>query len=168
MKRIDFSYPANFLTELLLKSNALIFIYWSLLHNARGFKLMPSVQNPFVQQTKPKNFIYSPNKFKSKKNPFAQQIKFKSKTFTFWTGCCCIPSFAGVSILLVVIHASFYGNEPPRLPEVNVEVVTVMKDQPRTGAVEVMQNASIIPKTRVRFDDAEDIDNWNWWNSNGR
>ncbi|VDK27693.1 unnamed protein product [Gongylonema pulchrum] len=64
---------------------------------------------------------------------------------------------AGIGIFLVIMHASFYGNEPSlHLPEVNIELVTEVNNQSRT--VEVTQNEPLVPKSRVRFDEAGDID----------
>ncbi|VIO95528.1 Uncharacterized protein BM_BM8029 [Brugia malayi] len=66
----------------------------------------------------------------------------------------------GISIILVLIHASFYNNETiTALPEVNVEVMTKVDDQPHVAAAEITSNQRISSKRHVLFHDIEDDDN---------
>ncbi|MCP9264390.1 hypothetical protein DINM_022457 [Dirofilaria immitis] len=65
----------------------------------------------------------------------------------------------GLSILLVLVHASFYSNEVFVLPEVNVEVVTRVDDRPHVAGVEITSKQEIPSKRHVLFHEIEDEDN---------
>ncbi|VDM15194.1 unnamed protein product [Wuchereria bancrofti] len=61
---------------------------------------------------------------------------------------------------MVLIHASFYKNETiTALPEVNVEVMTKVDDQPHVATAEITSNPRISSKRHVLFHDVENDDN---------
>uniref|UniRef100_A0A915PQU5 PRA1 family protein n=1 Tax=Setaria digitata TaxID=48799 RepID=A0A915PQU5_9BILA len=64
----------------------------------------------------------------------------------------------GISIILVLIHASFYNDELPGLPEVNMEVKTKVKDRRHVTAAEITSDQGISSKPRVLFQDVADDD----------
>ncbi|VDM93896.1 unnamed protein product, partial [Onchocerca ochengi] len=65
----------------------------------------------------------------------------------------------GISIILVLIHASFYNSESVVLPEVNVEVMTKVDDRPHVASAEITSNHGIPSKRHVLFHDMEDEEN---------
>ncbi|EFO25845.2 hypothetical protein LOAG_02636 [Loa loa] len=65
----------------------------------------------------------------------------------------------GISVLLVLIHASIHKNESLALPEINVEVMTKVDDHPHVGAAEITSYQGISAKRHVLFREIEDADN---------
>uniref|UniRef100_A0A0R3S6V3 PRA1 family protein n=1 Tax=Elaeophora elaphi TaxID=1147741 RepID=A0A0R3S6V3_9BILA len=66
----------------------------------------------------------------------------------------------GISIIVVLIHASLYNSESLVLPEVKVKVVTKVDDQPRVAAapVEIVPDQGMASRRHVLFHEIEDED----------
>ncbi|CAG9529587.1 unnamed protein product [Cercopithifilaria johnstoni] len=65
----------------------------------------------------------------------------------------------GISIILILIHASFYNTDLLVLPEVNMKVMTEVSDHQHVADIEITSNQGISPKRHVLFHDIENEDN---------
>ncbi|KAL3997729.1 PRA1 family protein [Acanthocheilonema viteae] len=65
----------------------------------------------------------------------------------------------GISIILILIHASFYNTNSFVLPEVNVDKMTNVNDHSHVAAVEGASNEGISSQRHVLFNDIKDEDN---------